>query len=86
MKLLKIVEGYHNKVYFRYNKAKLYMFNYEWDKTDIKTLIEVANLLKIEGYDLKEAKETKVTRYEGLFGVNEKLEKIYLDEENKKEE
>lgn len=53
MKLNKVVDGKHNQQNFAYRNGKLTMFNHTWDKADIKTLVETANLLAVEGYELK---------------------------------
>lgn len=68
MELNKVVEGKHNNATFRYEDGFLQMFDRKWDKEDIKTLVEVANLLSIEGYNLKiPTGKTKAVRRD-MFG------------------
>lgn len=77
MKLDKVVEGKHNNETFRYMNGKLQMFGRLWDKDDIKTLVETANLLSIEGYTLKSPIGTKRVQVDSMFGgiynVNQKI-------------
>ncbi len=68
MKIKNILEGKHNKESFRYENGKLQMFGRIWDKGDIQTLVETANLLKLEGHDLKVPTGTKDVTYDGLLG------------------
>lgn len=46
------VTGKHEGEEFMYNNGKLTMFNISWSKNKIKKLIEVANLLEVEGFKL----------------------------------
>lgn len=81
MKLDKVLEGKHNKESFRYNDGFLHMFSRKWDKADIQTLIEVANLLSLEGYSLKKPIGTETRIREGMFGWAQPYEaKIYENE------
>lgn len=79
MILDKIIEGKHNEESFRFEKGFLLMFGRKWDKGDIQTLIETANLLTVEGYKLKKPSGTKKVVHDGLFGPREYDEKIYED-------
>lgn len=80
MKLDKVLEGKHNKESFRYNDGFLHMFSRKWDKADIQTLIEVANLLSLEGYTLKKPTGTKTKYTQPLFGRAQPYEsKTYED-------
>lgn len=81
MKLDKVVEGKHNKEGFRFEKGFLLMFGRRWDKDDIQTLVEVANLLQLEGYKIKRPIGTEKTELEGMFGRYVADEKIYEDGE-----
>lgn len=53
MELKNVVEGRHNTEEFRYLNGKLQVFGRQWDKEDIRTLVEIANLLEMQGYKLK---------------------------------
>ncbi len=53
MKLDKIVEGKHNGKKFRFENGFLSVFSHTWNRKDIQTLVEIANLLQLEGYGLK---------------------------------
>lgn len=82
MQIKNVVEGAHNKEHFRYDSGKVQMFGRAWDKEDIKTLVEVANLLEVQGYKLKvpTGRETR-ERYDMFFGGTMKYDvKIYDDE------
>lgn len=68
MKLDKIVEGKHNKETFRYDDGFLKMFGRKWDKADIQTLVEVANLLSVEGYNLKVPTGKTTKTVNDMFG------------------
>ena len=53
MNIKNVVEGTHKREFFRYDNGKVQMFGRTWDKEDIQTLVEVANLLDVQGYKLK---------------------------------
>lgn len=80
MKLDKIVEGTHNKESFRYNNGTLAIFGKIWDKQDIRTLIEIANLLDLEGYILKSPIRIGTQTIDlGIYGLHVTDQKIYED-------
>lgn len=81
MQLDKIIEGKHNKEHFRYENGFLNMFNKKWDKDDIKTLVEAANLLELEGYPLKSPTGMAKTQVESLFGFKHEIDVKTYDEE-----
>lgn len=86
MKLDTIVEGKHKKTSFRYKNGILYMFDKEWDYSDIQKLVETANLLKLEGYVLKNPIGTeKQTIDLGLFGKHITDKKVYEDSDEEGE-
>ena len=65
----KEITGIHNKEEFKYEDGIVSVFGRRWNKKDIKTLVEIANLLELQGYKLK-----KFTKYRGnteyLAGLN----------------
>lgn len=81
MQLDKVVEGKHNKEPFRYQNGKLQMYGRLWDKPDIQTLVEVANLLSIEGYDLKVPIRVEKRRVESMFGGIYNVDQKIYDED-----
>lgn len=84
MKLAKVVEGVHKKQTFRFENGKLFMFSKHWDREDIAILVETANLLSLEGYNLKVPTGTHKRISEGVFGgMYEVEEKTYDEGENK---
>lgn len=80
MKLAKIIEGKHNKQSFRFERGFLVIFGRKWDKADIQTLIEVANLLSIEGYDLKIPVRVEEKTVDSMFGGTYKVDNKIYDE------
>lgn len=80
MQLLKVVEGKHNGQSFRYEDGFLKVFNHSWDKDDIKTIVEIANLLSVEGYNLKvpTGKSRQIKR--DMFGYTYEFEGKSYDE------
>jgi len=50
----RIIKGKHKNEDFTYEDGYLTMFNIQWSKEKIKTLIETANLLHLEGYELQD--------------------------------
>lgn len=80
MQLKKVVEGKHNKESFRFANGLLQMFGRSWDKADIKTLVEAANLLSHEGYVLKEPTGTRTRQVESMFGGIYNVEEKEYDE------
>lgn len=85
MELLKVVEGKHNKETFRYEDGFLQMFGRKWDKADIQTLVEVANLLSVEGYSLKiPTGKTKAIRHD-MFGWSHEVDVKTYDAESGEE-
>lgn len=81
MVIHKLVEGKHNKEGFRYNKGFLEMFGRRWDRADIKTLVETANLLDVQGYKLKEPVETIPQEVYGIWGEKHTVNKKIYDEQ-----
>lgn len=84
MQIKNVVEGVHNKQAFRYEDGKLNMFERNWDKEDIKNLIEVANLLEIQGYKIKipTGRQTK-QRYDMFSGGTFNYDVKTYDEQSK---
>lgn len=83
MQLKKVVEGKHNKESFRYENGKLQMFGRVWDKEDIKTLVEAANLLSHEGYTLKMPVRVEKREVYGMFGESYHVnQKVYDENED----
>lgn len=80
MQLKKVVEGKHNKETFRYENGLLVTFGRKWDKADIKTLVEMANLLSHEGFELKEPTGTRTRQVESMFGGIYSVEEKEYDE------
>lgn len=81
MDIKKVVEGQHRGASFRYENGFLTMFNIKWDKTDIKTLVEAANLLELQGYKLKECIEVKQRKTMDIYGFTRtKTYKVYDDQ------
>lgn len=74
MQLSRVVEGKHNKETFRYEDGFLTVFGRRWDKTDIQTLVEIANLLSVEGYVLKVPTGTKKKVRQDMFGWNHEVD------------
>lgn len=81
MQLDKVVEGKHNKESFRYQNGFIQMFGRKWDKSDIQTLVEVANLLSVEGYTLKSPIGTQKQRVESMFGGMYVVDQKMYDED-----
>lgn len=78
MKLQRIIEGTHNKQEFRYEDGILIAFARRWDRSDIQTLVEIANLLALDGYALKVPKGTrKAKRFDSWGNELEVDEKEY---------
>lgn len=80
MQLKKVVEGKHNKVNFRYENGMLIMFDRKWDRDDIRTLIETANLLQHEGYSLKIPTGSHQREVYSMFGGNYVVDEKEYDE------
>lgn len=57
MKLTPIVQGEHKGIHFSMSQGNLVCFGMAWTKEEIRTLVEIANLLKHEGYELNEKSE-----------------------------
>lgn len=47
------VSGEHNGESFTYDGGILYAFGTKWSKTQIKSLVEIANLLEIQAFKLQ---------------------------------
>lgn len=82
MKLEQIIQGVHNKESFKFEKGFIYCFDRKWDRADIKTLVEIANLLDVQGYKVKEPISQRRKRVDGMFGQYVVNEKEYEDGEN----
>lgn len=82
MQLKKVVEGKHNKEAFRFENGKLYTFGRVWDKADIKTLVEMANLLSHEGFELKEPVTTTSREVHNMWGETYVVEEKQYDEKD----
>lgn len=83
MELKNVVEGKHNKESFRYENGFLVMFDRKWDKADIKTLTETANLLAHEGYVLKEPTGSRlVDKFDPFMGGSYKMRVKEYDEKD----
>lgn len=54
-----VVSGEHNGTKFSLDGGVLHIFGTTWDKSDLKTLIEVANLLHLQGFPIQEKKEAE---------------------------
>lgn len=80
MKIEKVIKGTHNKVQFQYENGILCMFGKYWDLDDIQTLIETANLLKIEGYNIKKPKGVRKEKYISFLGGEHEEEVKEYDE------
>lgn len=80
MKLDKIVRGQHNDKPFFFENGKVTMFNTVWDKDDIKTLVETANLLHLEGYEVKASNGVE-KRVVNMFGSSCVIEVKTYDED-----
>lgn len=86
MKLNRILEGVHNNQTFRYDDGFLVMFDRRWDKADIQTLIEAANLLSVEGYPLKTPTGTQKKMRRDMFGFQYERDVKTYDNETGEEE
>jgi hypothetical protein len=49
---VRVLNGEHNGTSFIYEGGLIQMFGRTWDKVDIKTLVEVANLLHLQNFEL----------------------------------
>lgn len=57
----KIVKGKHNNIEFTWKDGNLEVFGKTWSKKTIKALVEIANLLDIAGYQLKEKENVSLS-------------------------
>lgn len=83
MRIQNIIEGEHNKERFRYDNGKLNVMGRAWDKEDIKTLVEIANLLEMQGYKLKvpTGRQSREVFDPFSFGGTRRVDiKVYDDE------
>lgn len=81
MKLDNLLQGTHNGKAFTYHNGTLTMFSHIFNKNDIQTLVETANLLEIEGHKLKVSKGTKVDIVNSPFYGRVEQETDIYDEE-----
>lgn len=69
MILEKIIQGEHRGRKFKWDNGFLHTFDRRWDKQEIEILIEIANLLQIEGYKIKKPKRMEKKQLKGCSAI-----------------
>lgn len=65
---IRLLTGEHNGHKFTFSSGFVEMFGHTWDKADIKTLVEIANLLHIDGFEMIEKRQPQKKQYSSLNG------------------
>lgn len=64
----RVVDGTHNGVEFKYEGGSIYCYEILWSKQKIATLIEIANLLELQGFPVLKNLHKKKIVCEQIFG------------------